>query len=94
VFIKAAGFLWDMSIRGREESSLPVDFMCWGTYVMEVVWWKGKRSKVQAGDIERENALIAAIMNLTLLRFLISHRVPRGLPGRFTETFTSHRRDP
>lgn len=38
--------------------------------------------------------LIAAIMNLTLLRFLISQRVPGGCPRRFTETLISHRRDP
>ena len=31
-----------------------------------------------------------ATINLTLLRFLISHRVPGGCPYLFTFTFTSH----
>ena len=38
--------------------------------------------------------LIAAIIKRTLLRFLISHRVPGALPWRLTDTFTSQRKDP
>jgi hypothetical protein len=37
---------------------------------------------------------MATIMNLTLLRFLTSHRVPGGCPGLFTDTFTSHLSEP
>lgn len=33
-------------------------------------------------------------MNFTLLRFLISHRVPGTSPLRFTDIFTSHRSEP
>ena len=38
--------------------------------------------------------LIATIINFTLFKFLISQRVPGVSPIRFTETFTSQRRDP
>jgi len=38
--------------------------------------------------------LMAAIMNFTLLRFLISQRVPGTSPLRFTDILTSHRREP
>lgn len=40
------------------------------------------------------NPPMAIIMNLTLFKFFISHRVPKGAPCRFTETFTSQRREP
>lgn len=43
---------------------------------------------------EKKSQLIAAIMNFTLLRFLISQRVPRTSPLRFTDILTSHRREP
>ena len=42
----------------------------------------------------KKSQLIAAIMNFTLLRFLISQRVPGTSPLRFTDTLTSHRREP
>ena len=35
-----------------------------------------------------------ATVNLTLLTFLISHRVPGGCPYLFTFTFTSHLSEP
>lgn len=34
------------------------------------------------------------VANLMLLRFLISHLVPLGEPGRFTDTFASHLSEP
>lgn len=37
---------------------------------------------------------MAIIVNLTLLRFLISQRVPNGAPGLFTDTLTSQRNEP
>lgn len=36
----------------------------------------------------------AAIKNLILFKFLISHLVPKGVPISCTDTFTSHRNDP
>lgn len=48
------------------------------------------------GGPEREDVLMAAIMNFTLFKFFISQRVPE--PGdaliRFMETFMSQRSDP
>ena len=41
-----------------------------------------------------KSQLIAAIMNFTLLRFLISQRVPGTSSLRFTEILISHRREP
>lgn len=52
---------------------------------------------VRTGGTFREKRLyklMAIIMNLTLLRFFISQRVPRGSPTRFAETFTSHLSEP
>ena len=43
---------------------------------------------------KRISQLIAAVMNFTLLRFLISQRVPGASPLRFTDIFISQRRDP
>ena len=37
---------------------------------------------------------MADIRNLTLFKFLISQRVPKGSPSLLTDTFTSHRNEP
>lgn len=37
---------------------------------------------------------MACMRNLTLFRFLISHRAPNGMPNRCTDTLTSHRSEP
>lgn len=37
---------------------------------------------------------MACIRNLTLFRFLISHRAPNGVPNLCTDTLTSHRSEP
>jgi len=41
-----------------------------------------------------EASLIAIVIAFMLFKFLISHRVPGGSPGRLTDTFTSHLKDP
>ena len=43
---------------------------------------------------KRISQLIAPVINFTLLRFLISQRVPGASPLRFTDMLISQRRDP
>ena len=57
-------------------------------------YFGGCRELVSEKVDEGGNVLMAACINLTLFKFLISQRVPQGSPALFTDTLTSHRRDP
>lgn len=81
VFVESTGFLRDNRIGGRKDVDVSPNFGSW-------------KLSGRSAYVERWDALIAAIMNFTLFKFLTSQRVPQGSPILFTDTLTSHRSDP